>query len=131
MPMIRALATTTTDADWFCGPDKLYYLKTRKDSFIWALGELGDPRAIPALITLLVNSSPVDPKVAEALTKMGSPAIEPLIRSMTKATKNRRIHIGKILGDITGERYCGKNQTKWYQWLAEQKALTNRPGNTH
>ena len=80
------------DKDWF----------RRKDAAI-TLGEMGDERAIPALITALRDSEWNVREAAQgSLAQIGSPAVEPLIKALREYQV--RTFVIEILGKIKDER---------------------------
>lgn len=96
-------------------------------NIIRALGEIKDPRAVPAIISEFYN----DPfGVPEALGKIGDPrAIKPLIDKLKikdeswdkfQNLKSVKKRIGKALRKLTGKNY-GKNHEKWLKWWEENK----------
>ncbi len=80
------------DKDWF----------RRKEAAI-TLGEMGDERAVAPLITALRDDEwNVREAAEDALTMIGSPAVEPLIKALREYQIRR--YVIKILGRIKDER---------------------------
>ena len=80
------------DKDWF----------RRKEAAI-TLGEMGDERAVAPLITALRDDEwNVREAAEDALTMIGSPAVEPLIKALREYQVRR--YIIKVLGRIKDER---------------------------
>jgi HEAT repeat protein len=71
-----------------------------------ALGDLGDNRAVEPLATALKNDefSGVRWKAAEALSKIGAPAVEPLIRALSHDDDDVRWKAAIALGEIGDQR---------------------------
>ena len=92
-------------------------------NIISALGEIKDPRAVPALISELKYSR----EAVHALGNIGDPrAIKPLIDllgiNINKGYQYRAKDIGKALKKITGKNYGWKKHAKWLQWWEENKS---------
>ncbi len=66
---------------------------------VWALGEIGNPRAIQALIGVLQSGYQSD-LVIKTLEKFGKPAGESLIEVLNSEDKNARFNAAKALGKI-------------------------------
>lgn len=80
------------EKDWF----------RRKEAAI-TLGEMGDERAVAPLITALRDDEwNVREAAEDALTMIGSPAVEPLIKALREYQTRR--YVIKILGRIKDER---------------------------
>jgi HEAT repeat protein/photosystem II stability/assembly factor-like uncharacterized protein len=83
--------------------DKRGYLHS--EAAVWALGEIGDPRAVEPLIASLnstqVRISDGGPDVAEALIKIGVPAVEPIraaLESDSLSASELTMALERILG---------------------------------
>lgn len=68
-----------------------------------ALGDLGDPHAIPALIESLGDIQVRDTSV-EILARFGNQVVEPLINALNHDTESIRIHAAKTLSIIGDTR---------------------------
>jgi HEAT repeat protein len=69
------------------------------------LGELGEPRLVGPLIAGLNDSHPqVQSAVAEALGKMGKPAMRPLIAALRDSNEQLRSGAAKALGELGDTR---------------------------
>jgi len=80
---------------------------------IRALGEIGQPRALAALVGVFrADSSNIDPKTAHKLS-LQDPLFWPT-------------HVARTLEQATGER-LGTDPTAWEKWLAERIGPTSRP----
>src|SRR5438445_1719831 len=80
------------DKDWY----------RRREAAI-TLGEMGDERPIPHLITALRDAEwNVREAAEDALTQIGSPAVEPLIKALREY--QIRKYVIKVLGRIKDER---------------------------
>ncbi|MFQ6121271.1 MAG: HEAT repeat domain-containing protein, partial [Methanosarcinales archaeon] len=83
-----------------------------KDSYYWvrksaayALGEIGDTRAIEPLIEALNDSDySVRENAAYALREIGDPAVEPLIKALGDSDGYVRFNAAKALGEIGDAR---------------------------
>ncbi|MFH1830458.1 MAG: HEAT repeat domain-containing protein [Pseudomonadota bacterium] len=73
---------------------------------VWVLDKLGDPRAVEPLIIALKHQTWlwVGNAAAMALVKIGSAAVEPLIKMLTYRNKDVRIQAASALGDIGDPR---------------------------
>jgi len=87
------------------GPDRHVIV-----SCIRALGEIGDPRAAPRLVFRL-SVNPLDREkeieqepAAEALVKLGAPAVDPLIEVMGGKSDSWRQNAARVLGRIGDPR---------------------------
>ena len=70
-----------------------------------ALGEIGDERAVEPLINAFMgHDHPVHRAAAEALVKIGKPAIEPLIHALKHRFPNTREEAAEVLGEIGDEK---------------------------
>ena len=69
----------------------------------WALGQIGDPRAIDPLIRILDFNDPNN-YAADALVKIGEPAVEPLIQALTDPNAVVRSYVAFSLGQIGDQR---------------------------
>lgn len=70
-----------------------------------ALGMLGDARAIPTLIDALqIHDQDVPKSACNALIRMATPAVLPLIQSFRSAEGQWRIHLLRALGGIGDAR---------------------------
>ena len=71
-----------------------------------ALGEIGDPSAVTALVHVLTAErySAVRWKAAEALAKIGEPAVKPLINQLGNPSDDVRWKTAIALGDIGDPR---------------------------
>ena len=70
-----------------------------------ALGEIGDARAIKPLLKLLGNEDKgLQSDAAEALVKIGEPAVEPLIEALKHEDCIVRIRAANVLGRIGDAR---------------------------
>lgn len=90
-PLIDALATEDADVRQYAS---------------WALGEIGDARAVGALVSMLMDKSPVVRKrTAKALGKIGdSRATEPLIPLLTDDNADVRGEAARALGKFADRR---------------------------
>ncbi len=88
-------------------------------NIIRALGEIKDPRAVPAIISELNNSTWSS---ANALGKLNDPrAIKPLIDQLAiPHNSTLRKEVIKALKIITGKNFR-KNHAKWLKWWEENK----------
>lgn len=92
------------------------------------LGEIGDERAVNLFaVNLLVavlkdKDTNVQMKAAEAMVKIGKPAIEPLIIEFKDENEFGRWQIAAILSVITGEDF-GADFEKWQKWWDENKDI--------
>jgi len=86
-------------------------------NIIRALGDIKDPRAVPAIISELNNATW---SAANALGKINDKrAIKPLIDQLAKPHNSTlRKEVIKALKIITGKNY-GKNHKKWLAWWNE------------
>jgi HEAT repeat protein len=87
-----------------------------KDFHVWAdaakaLGKIGDLRAIPSLINVLntakkfhIKGNIIREPAEDALVKMGSSAVEPLISALSHEDKNVCIMAVSVLGKIGDRR---------------------------
>jgi len=66
----------------------------------WALGDLGDPQAVPALIQALRDHWDVRRSAAEALVKIGTPAVPPLIQALGDSDWDVRRAAAEALGKL-------------------------------
>jgi HEAT repeat protein len=85
------------------GYKKSYYII---EQALDALGEIGDARAVAPMIKILQDAGYYDfilPHVSSALLKIGTPAVEPLIKSIHKDYPRRYLAI-EVLGRIGDSR---------------------------
>jgi len=77
-----------------------------RQGIIEALGAIGDPAAVKALISILASDAePLECKAAaDALAKIGSPSLDPLIGLLASEDKNRRRWAAYALGRIKDSR---------------------------
>ena len=68
-----------------------------------ALGKIGDASAIKPLINALVETWYIQRKAEDALVRIGSPAVEPLIRALEKEKVPVRCEVAKVLAKV-GDR---------------------------
>ena len=81
----------------------------------WALGKIGDARAVEPLIMLFGDSSEEAQKCAEeALVKMGTPAIEPLVKSIMSRRYLTQRCVVKVLDEL---HWKPKNDTENIYYL--------------
>jgi HEAT repeat protein len=72
---------------------------------VWALGEIGDPRAIPALVGALGSDDVEVAKYAtRSLVKLGPSATEALVAALDDPSPRRRRYAVRALGEIRDER---------------------------
>ncbi len=87
-----------------------------------ALGNLGDPRALEALIQALDDDENVRLAAVDALRKLGSdasPAIPLLIEAMRDADRLFAVRVADALRSITGESF-GEDYDAWRAWWESQ-----------
>lgn len=73
-------------------------------STIWILGEIGDPRPVPLLIAVLWGSikasseqfEELDNSAANALSKIGEPAVSPLVGAFERALEERNGNVERL-----------------------------------
>ncbi|MFQ5645314.1 MAG: HEAT repeat domain-containing protein [bacterium] len=89
-PAVPFLIGILSDNDWF----------VRKEA-AWILGRLEDPRAIEPLIRLLNEKNRyVTGEAVEALTKIGRPAVTPLLAALKYKNVDIRKNVVTVLGNI-------------------------------
>jgi HEAT repeat protein len=88
----------------------------------WALGELGDERAVSALFAALDDDAVnVQNNAGDALVKIGGPeVIGGFIGMMAHVTERRKQAVASALSKITGERF-GTNHYRWRDWWKGQR----------
>ncbi len=91
-----------------------------RSNAVWALGYLGDTRAIPLLIKLLGRREHKS-DATRALGEMGPEAIEPLIEQLDSEDKNVREAASGALTMITKQRF-GTDKTRWLEYLGKMPA---------
>ncbi len=78
---------------------------TRRYVAAWALGEIGDPAAVPALLGALDDPDPEVRKLAvRSLIKQNQAAVDPLIALLDKANPTAAAGAVRALGDIADPR---------------------------
>jgi HEAT repeat protein len=87
---VEALIAELKDKDW----------KVREAASV-ALGQIGDPRAVAALIGMLEDSS-AGKAAAQALVKIGTPAVDPLIARLGDRNWNVHTLVIDALGQLGG-----------------------------
>ncbi len=65
-----------------------------------ALGQLGDPRAVPSLIDYMKNGPVGRGLVPQELADLGSASIDPLVALLRDANENTRRLAAEALGDL-------------------------------
>lgn len=71
----------------------------------WALGEIGDPRAIPALVSALGDRDvEVRKYAARSLTKFGKEATDALLKALDDPSEQTRRYAVRALGEIQDPR---------------------------
>jgi HEAT repeat protein len=72
---------------------------------VWALGEIGDPRAIPVLVeTLGSDDAEVSKYATRSLVKFGPAATEALLEVLDDSSPRRRRYAVRALGEIRDRR---------------------------
>ena len=87
-PLIRALGDHDFDVQKYAA---------------WALGRIGDARAVEPLIRVL-DDFYVSKNAAEALGRIGVPAVEPLIRALGDSNYGVQWNAAEVLGKIGDDR---------------------------
>ena len=83
-----------------------------------ALGKIGDPKAVPALIKLFRDSSKTVRETAgTALVYIGQPSVDPLIENLNDKDFVVRCHAARALGGMTTDYQIGRS------WVREPKVV--------
>jgi HEAT repeat protein len=83
-----------------------------------ALGKIGDPKAVPALIKLFRDSSKIVRETAgTALVYIGYPSVDPLIESLSDKDFVVRCHAARALGGMTTDYQIGRT------WVRDPKVV--------
>jgi HEAT repeat protein len=85
---------------------------------VWVLGALGDARAIDPLIGALKNQQ-LRKAAAEALSELGTPAIEPLIVVLMDSDANTRQAAARVLKAIGWQPGQDENGARY--WIAQRE----------
>lgn len=70
----------------------------------WALGELGDPRAVPLLVAALSRPEGVAREAARALVKLGAVAVPALVEALPGSAATARGYAVRTLGELGDPR---------------------------
>lgn len=93
----------------------------------WVLRETKDTRAIKPLIEALEGFKGMDSKflleIVSDLSKIGKPAVEPLIEVLKDKDSYVRGNAAWVLRAITGQDF-GEDPIKWQEWWEEDKKET-------
>lgn len=68
------------------------------------LGEIGDPRAVEALIPVLDSHDASGGAAFNSLVKIGAPAVDLLIAELGERDSNARVQVARVLGEIGDPR---------------------------
>jgi HEAT repeat protein len=109
--------------------------RSERKSAVAALGHQADPRAIGLLIKVLPEFvyEPRDHQkkvriqnpASWALTKMGQPAVEPLIDALQHPSREVRESISWTLRWLTDEHF-GPDQAEWREWLRRKQGISQQ-----